>query len=168
MSSVVHATEIHLRSLVGTRTCMHVHTNSVGLDAQSEQDISKSSSVEKSVYAFMTSADRLLNNHVVISEDRNSCYRKTSAQPNQKMSVREIISTFAGLQKHFLFISFFMTEAYAIGLLCSARMALVLQGHLKTCLHSLIRKYVLERLSSDYLTIHQCSGVSAEWHRDKR
>ena len=71
---------------------------------------------EKSVYAFMTSADRLLNNHEVISEDRNSCYRQTSAQSNKKMGDRKIISTFVGLQKHFLFISFFMIEAYAIGL----------------------------------------------------
>ena len=31
----------------------------------------------------MTSADRLLDNHVVISEHRKSCYRKTSAQSNQ-------------------------------------------------------------------------------------
>ena len=39
-------------------------------DAQSEWGISKSSAA-KSVYAFMTSADRLLYYHVVISEDRN-------------------------------------------------------------------------------------------------
>ena len=32
----------------------------------------------------------------------------------------------------------------------------------KICLSSLIRKYVLERLSSDYLAICQCSGISAE------
>ena len=63
---------------------MRVYTNSVGFDAQSEQDISKWS-VEKSVYVFMTSADRLLNNCVVISEDRNFCYRKMFAQSNQKM-----------------------------------------------------------------------------------
>ena len=35
-SSVVHATETYLRSLIGTRTCMHVNTNSAELDAQSE------------------------------------------------------------------------------------------------------------------------------------
>ena len=33
-SSIVHATEIHLRSLIGT--CMRVKTNSAELDAQSE------------------------------------------------------------------------------------------------------------------------------------
>ena len=41
--SVVHATEIHLRSLIGAHTCMHEYTNSVELDAQSEWGISKSS-----------------------------------------------------------------------------------------------------------------------------
>ena len=41
-SSVVHATEIHLRSLIGARTCMRVYTNSAELDAQSEWGISKS------------------------------------------------------------------------------------------------------------------------------
>ena len=96
---------------------MRVYMNNIGLDAQSEWDISKSSSA-KSVYEFMTSADRLLSNHVVISEDRNYCYRKTSAQSNQKIGVRKIISTFTGLQKHFLFTSFLMIEAYATGLLC--------------------------------------------------
>ena len=45
-SSVVHATEIHLRSLIGARTCMRVYTNSAELDAQSERGITKSS-VEK-------------------------------------------------------------------------------------------------------------------------
>ena len=42
-TSVVHATGIHLRSLIGARTCMRVYTNSAELDAQSEQGISKSS-----------------------------------------------------------------------------------------------------------------------------
>ena len=42
-SSVVNATEIHLRSLIGARTCMHLYTNSAELDAQSERDIAKSS-----------------------------------------------------------------------------------------------------------------------------
>ena len=35
-SSVVHATEIHLRSLIRARTCMQVNMNSAELDAQSE------------------------------------------------------------------------------------------------------------------------------------
>ena len=42
-SSIVHATEIHLRSLIGTRTCMRVYMNSAELDAQSERGIFKSS-----------------------------------------------------------------------------------------------------------------------------
>ena len=42
-SSVVHATEIYMRSLIGARTCMHVYTNSAELDAQSERGTSKSS-----------------------------------------------------------------------------------------------------------------------------
>ena len=41
--SVVHATEIHVCSLIGARTCMLVYTNSAVLDAQSERGISKSS-----------------------------------------------------------------------------------------------------------------------------
>ena len=49
-SSVVHATEIHLRSLIGACTYMRIYTNSDGLDAQFERGISKSSA-EKSVYA---------------------------------------------------------------------------------------------------------------------
>ena len=49
-SSVVHATEIHLRSLIGARTCMRVYTNSAELVAQSERGISKSSA-EKNIYA---------------------------------------------------------------------------------------------------------------------
>ena len=38
-SSVVHATEIHLRSHIGARTYMRVYTNSAELDAQSERGI---------------------------------------------------------------------------------------------------------------------------------
>ena len=40
-SSVVHATEIHLHSLIGAPTCMRVHMNSAELDVQSEPGISK-------------------------------------------------------------------------------------------------------------------------------
>ena len=42
-SSLVHATEIHLRSLIGARTCMRVYTNSAELDERSERGISKAS-----------------------------------------------------------------------------------------------------------------------------
>ena len=42
-SSVIHATEIHMRSLIGACTCVRIYTNSAELDAQSEQGISKSS-----------------------------------------------------------------------------------------------------------------------------
>ena len=37
----------------------------------------------------------------------------------------------------------------------------------KTRMRTLIRKYILERLQSDYLTFHQCSGISAALHREK-
>ena len=40
-SSVVHASEIQLRSIIGARTFMRVYTNSAELDAQSERGISK-------------------------------------------------------------------------------------------------------------------------------
>ena len=90
-SSVVHATEIHLRSLIGARTCMRVYTNSAELDGQSERGISKSSA-EKYIceQKLTTCADRLPDNHVVISEHRNSYYWKTSAQTSQKMSFGKI------------------------------------------------------------------------------
>ena len=42
-SSIVHATEIHLRSPIGAGTSMRVYTNSPELDMQSEWGISKSS-----------------------------------------------------------------------------------------------------------------------------
>ena len=42
-SSVVHATETHLRSLIRACICMRVYTNSGRLDALSERGISKSS-----------------------------------------------------------------------------------------------------------------------------
>ena len=40
-SSIVHAGEIYLHSIIGARTCMRVYTNSAELDAQSERGISK-------------------------------------------------------------------------------------------------------------------------------
>ena len=80
-SSVVHATEIHLRSLIGARTCMRVYTNSAELDAQSERGISKSSAekiyMRIALQKSSTCADRLLDNHVVISEYRKFCYWKS-------------------------------------------------------------------------------------------
>ena len=36
VSRIVHANKIHLRSLIGTHTCMPAYTNSAELDAQSE------------------------------------------------------------------------------------------------------------------------------------
>ena len=42
-SSIVHATEIHLRRLIEASTCMRVYVSSAELDAQSERGISKSS-----------------------------------------------------------------------------------------------------------------------------
>ena len=79
-TSVVHATEIHLRSLIGARTCMRVYTNSAELDAQSERGISKSSAekiyMRIALQKSSTCADRLLDNHVVISEHRKFCYWK--------------------------------------------------------------------------------------------
>ena len=80
-TSVVHATEIHLRSLIGARTCMRVYTNSAELDAQSERGISKSSAekiyMRIALQKSSTCADRLLDDHVVISEHRKFCYWKS-------------------------------------------------------------------------------------------
>ena len=79
-TSVVHATEIHLRILIGARTCMRVYTNSAELDAQSERGISKSSAEKiymRIALQSSTCADRLLDNHVVISEHRKFCYWKS-------------------------------------------------------------------------------------------
>ena len=47
-SRVVHATEIHLCSLIGARTCIHVNMNSAEFDVQSESGISKLSA-EKNI-----------------------------------------------------------------------------------------------------------------------
>ena len=81
VSSVIHATEIHLPSLIGARTCMRVYTNSAELDAQFERGISKSSAekidMRIALQKSSTCADRLLDNHVVISEHRKSCYWKS-------------------------------------------------------------------------------------------
>ena len=75
-NSVVHATETYLRRLIRAHICMRIYTNSAELDARSEQGIS-SSSAEK-IYVnsvkLTTCAGRLLDNHVVISEHRKSCY----------------------------------------------------------------------------------------------
>ena len=72
----------------------------------------------------MTWADRLLNNHVVISEHRKS-YRKTSAQSSQKMGFGK--TTFAGPQKHFMLIWCLMIETFVVGLFCSAHVGLELR-----------------------------------------
>ena len=90
-SSVVHATEIHLHSLIGARTCKRVYTNSAELDAQSEQDISKLYA-EKYIceQKLTTCAYRLPDNYVVISEHRKSYYWKTSVQTSQKMGFGKI------------------------------------------------------------------------------
>ena len=102
-------TEIHLHSLVGASTCVPIYMNSAGLDAQSERGISKSSA-EKKVYMRIdtevtTCADCLLDNHVVISEQLEK-----SVKSKQKNVFQKDKATFAGLQKHFLFESFFMIE----------------------------------------------------------
>ena len=80
-TSVVHATEVHLRSLTGPRTCMRVYTNSAELDAQSGRGISKSSAekiyIRIALQKSSTCADRLLDNHVVISAHRKFCYWKS-------------------------------------------------------------------------------------------
>ena len=82
-SSVVHATEIHLRSLIGAPTCMRVYTNSAELDAQSERGISKSSAekiyMRIALQKSSTCADRLLDNHVVISGHRKFVTGKVCA-----------------------------------------------------------------------------------------
>ena len=67
---------------------MRIYTNSAELDAQSERVISNSSAGKinvNSVKKLTTCADRLPDNHVVISEPPKSCYWKTSAQSSQKM-----------------------------------------------------------------------------------
>ena len=102
---------------------MRVYTNSAEFDAQSERGISKSSA-EKYIceQKLMTCADRLPDNHVLISEHRNSYYWKTSAQTSQKMSFGK-----KSLRKHILLILCFMIETYTVGLFCSARVALELR-----------------------------------------
>ena len=107
---------------------MRVYTNSAELDAQSERGISKSSA-EKYICEkkWTTCADRLPDNHVVISEHCKSYYWKTSAQTSQKTGFGKINATIAGLRKHILLISCFMIETYTVGLFCSACVALELR-----------------------------------------
>ena len=78
--------------------------NSAGLDAQSERGISNSSA-EKNVQKLTTCADCLLDNHMVIPEQPEK-----SVQYKQKNGFQKDKATFAGLRKHFLFVSFFMFE----------------------------------------------------------
>ena len=68
---------------------MHIYTNSAELDAQFERGISNSSAEKiyvNSVNKLTTFADRLLDNHVVISERVTG----KSAQSSQKMGFRWI------------------------------------------------------------------------------
>ena len=69
---------------------MRIDTNSAELDVQSEQGISDSSAEKIHVNSvkLTTCAGCLLDNHVVISEHRKSCYWKTSVQSSQKMGFR--------------------------------------------------------------------------------
>ena len=76
--------------------------------------------LRKKVYMQSTMCKLSADNHVVISEHRKSCYLKNPAQSDQKMDFRNIT------HKTLLLISCFMMEAYTIGLLCSAHVALVL------------------------------------------
>ena len=50
VSSIVHATEIHLRSIIEARTCMRVYTNSAEFDAQSERGKSNSSAEKINIW----------------------------------------------------------------------------------------------------------------------
>ena len=104
-TSIVHATEIHLHSLIGARTCMRVYTNSAELDAQSERGISKSSAekiyMRIALQKSSTCADRLLDNHVVISEHRKFCYWK-SAQSSQKMGFGTVTPQSRSAETHFV------------------------------------------------------------------
>ena len=112
-TSVVHATVRNLRSLIGARTCMRVYTNSAELDAQSEQGISKSSAekiyMRIALQKSSARADRLLDNHVVISEHRKFCslVRKWVSERDRHNR---------GWQKHILLISCLMIETYTVGL----------------------------------------------------
>ena len=93
-SSVVHATEIHRRSLIGAHTCMRVYTNSANLmhslNGSYPNHLRKKYIYVNSIQMLLTCTDCLLNNHVVLSEHRNSCYWKTSAQSGQKMGLAKI------------------------------------------------------------------------------
>ena len=139
----------------------HVHAcpyTQIALDLMHSLNGAYPNRLLKSVYAFTTSADHLIDSHVVISEDTGkrlrSLIRKWASE--RYLHIRWSAETR-------LFISFFMIEAYAIGLLCSTGVALVLQERPKTCLCSLIRN----TFQNDCLLII-LHGVSAEWHREKR
>ena len=115
-----------------------------------------------------TCANCLLDNHMVISEQPEK-----SVQSQQIKGIQKDKAPFAGLQKHSLFVSFFMIEDTQFDYFVQYTWWKYCKPYNtgtkpKICLSSLIRKYVLERLSSYYLTIRQCSGISAERHSEKR
>lgn len=101
--------EIQLHSLIGVCTCMRVYMKSAGLDAQSERGITKK--LRKKIARLITTW--------LISEHRNSFNLKMPAQSIQKSVFNRI--TPHSLVCRNIFISFFMIEACAVGLLCSAR-----------------------------------------------
>ena len=98
-----------------------------------------------------TCADRLQDNHVVISESRMSRLAVWSDNGFQKDN-----TTFAGLQKHNLFTSCFIIEKMH-GLLCSTRTA---ASRITRIVQKRVRAALSERLPSDYLSIRRRSGIS--------
>ena len=88
-NSVVHATQIYLCSLIGARTCMRIALNLTSAEYYANKCIE------------VNDIDCLLDNNMVISEHRKSCYWKMSAQPSQKMGFGKITPHRESAETHF-------------------------------------------------------------------
>ena len=96
-------------------------------------------------------------------EHRKSCDRKTSAQSNQKMVFKRI-TPHSPVNRNF-FVYLVLYDSGHAQLDCAALVLFCIpydQGQVGNISGSLIRKYVLERLSSNCLIICQCSDNLAE------
>ena len=158
---------ITLRSLIWARTYMRMYTNSVGQTSVCAVGTGHVQIVcGKFVYT-----NRSLRHAQIACLITTWLYRnivKTSAQSDQKMSFWKITphsrvckSTFCSSHAFWSTHTLFSMRDHIAG-------NRIIEGASpKTRMRSLISKYILERQQSDYLTFHQCSGISAALHREK-
>ena len=161
---------ITLRSLIWAGTYMRMYTNSVG---------------QTSVCAVWTEHVQIIcgkfvytNRSLRHAQIQIAClittwlYRnivKTSAQSDQKMGFRKITPHSRVCKSTFCSSHAFWSTHTLFSMCDLSTGNRIMEGASpKTRMRSLTRKYILERLQSDYLTFHQCSGISAALHREKK